>query len=157
MGNRSLTTKKEVCMSAAWVVVADASRARIFTADTASGPLVEIQTLAHPEARLHEGDLVSDRPGRDRNSGMRGHDLGHGNDAKQEEATRFASQVSEALECGRTNNRFKKLYVVAAPNFLGLMRKNRSSSLEKMVAAEISKNMAGHELDDIRKCLPQYL
>ncbi len=144
-------------MSVAWVVVADASRARIFSAENPSGPLVEIQTLAHPEARLHEGDLVSDKSGRDRNTGSGSHDMGNQNEAKQEEAIRFASQVGQALECGRTNKQFKKLYVVAAPGFLGLMRKNRTGSLQKMVTAEISKNMASHDVADIRKCLPDYL
>ena len=95
-------------MSVAWVVVADASRARIFSAENPSGPLVEIQTLAHPEARLHEGDLVSDKSGRDRNSGSGSHDMGNQNEAKQEEAIRFASQVGQALECRRTNKQFKK-------------------------------------------------
>ena len=52
-------------MSNICVVVADSSRARVFTADKPAGPLNEIETLNNPEGRLHEGDLVSDRGGRD--------------------------------------------------------------------------------------------
>ncbi|MCW8920233.1 MAG: host attachment protein, partial [Sedimenticola sp.] len=73
-------------MNAAWVVVADTSRARIFSAENAFSPLVEIQTLDHPEARLHPGDLVSDKSGRDRSTGARSHDIGHLDEAKHDEA-----------------------------------------------------------------------
>ncbi|PLY16575.1 MAG: host attachment protein [Sedimenticola sp.] len=144
-------------MSAAWVVVADTSRARIFSAEKPASTLIEIQTLAHPASRLHEGDLISDKPGRDRNSAAGSHDLGNGDEAKQVEAIKFASQVCEALECGRTNHRFKKLYIIAAPSFLGTLRKHQSSALQQMIADEVSKNLATHDINDIRKNLPDYL
>jgi protein required for attachment to host cells len=144
-------------MSQAWIVVADTSRARIFSAEKPASSLVEIQTLAHPASRLHEGDLVSDKPGRDRSASSRSHDMGHEGDAKQEEAVRFASQVCETLECGRTNGRFRKLYVIAAPSFLGMLRKQQTSSLQRVVAGEVSKNLAGHDINDIRRNLPDSL
>ncbi|MES9856890.1 MAG: host attachment protein [Sedimenticola sp.] len=144
-------------MSVAWVVVADSSQARIFSAEKSTSSLEEIHTLNHPEGRLHQGDLVSDRPGRDRNAGTGSHDMGHEADAKNEAATRFAAQVGETLECGRTNGRFNKLYVVASPGFLGMLRKQQSSSLQKMVSGEISKNLASHDASEIRKSLPQRL
>ena len=60
-----------------WVVVADNSRARIFTAEKAASPLTEVRDLTYPEARLHEGDLVTDKSGRDRNPGTGAHGLGN--------------------------------------------------------------------------------
>ncbi|MEJ1298199.1 MAG: host attachment protein [Candidatus Sedimenticola sp. (ex Thyasira tokunagai)] len=144
-------------MSLAWVVVADSSQARIFSVDKPTSSLEEIHTLNHPEGRLHQGDLVSDRPGRDRNAGTGSHDMGHEADAKNEAAVRFAAQVDETLECGRTNGRFNRLYVVASPSFLGMLRKQQSSSLQKMVTGEISKNLASHDISDIRKNLPKRL
>ena len=144
-------------MSAAWVVVADTSRARIFSVDKPASKLVEIQTLTHPEGRLHEGDLVTDKPGRENSSTYGSHNLGSGGEAKQEEAVKFASQVCEALECGRTNHRFQKLYVIAAPSFLGTLRKHQSSALQQLIAKEVSKNLSTHDINDIRKNLPDFL
>ena len=144
-------------MNKVWVIAADASRARIFTASTPSSPLVEIQTLTHPEARLHQGDLVSDRPGRDRNSGGGSHDMGHETDAKEEEAVRFAAYVCDTIEKGRISGKCDKLYIVAAPSFLGLLRKQKCESAKKITALEISKNLATHSAADIRKNLPKYL
>jgi protein required for attachment to host cells len=144
-------------MSKIWVVVSDTTRARIFNAPKGKGPLTELAALSHPEGRLHEGDLVSDRSGRDRNSGSGSHDMGHEVSAKEEEADRFASYVCEELEAARVKGDFLKLYLVAAPQFLGLLRKHKSSGLDKLVVEEISKNLAGHSPEEIRKALPEYL
>ncbi|MEJ1415691.1 MAG: host attachment protein [Candidatus Sedimenticola sp. (ex Thyasira tokunagai)] len=144
-------------MNPNWIVVADNSRARIFSADTPNSPLTEIATLAHPEARLHEGDLVSDQPGREHNPVSMSHDLGSESDAKHEEAVRFAGQVCQTLEHARNDGRFDELYIIAAPAFLGIMRKHEPSPLKQRVAGEVAKNMAGHSVADIRKCLPARL
>lgn len=144
-------------MSAIWVVVADASRARIFRAEKPVSPLVEIETLAHPQARLHESDLVSDRNGRDRSSGGMSHGVGNDSEAKHEESIRFAIQLNETLDSGRNQGRFEKLYLIAAPEFLGTLRKHRSSPLEKLIAAEVPKNLATHKPEQIRKTLPLHL
>ena len=144
-------------MGSIWIVVADSSRARIFTAETGHSAMVEIQTLAHPAARLHEGDLVSDKAGREWDGGATSHDMDGESGAKQEEAVRFASEVCQVLESGRTSGQFDKIYVIAAPGFLGTLRKQQSSSLQKLVCAEVPKNMANHDISDIRKHLPERL
>ncbi len=144
-------------MNAAWVVVADTCRARIFEVEDAFSPLVEIQTLNHPESRLHNSDLVSDRPGRGRKSGHRSHDVGHLSEAKHDEAIRFASEVCATLESGRSKGHFNKLHVIAAPSFLGLLRKQQPLPLQKMVATEISKNLTCQDVQTIRSNLPNRL
>jgi len=139
-----------------WVLVADNSRARFFAAEKAKGPLREVQDLVHPQARLRAGDLVTDRPGRDRNPGVGGHDVGE-DSPKLDGADRFALEVCGALEAGRTGGAFSKLYVVAAPQFLGLLRKHQSASLRQLVAGEVHKNLTTHDSADIRRYLPDYL
>ena len=47
-----------------WLIVADNSTARIFTMETRSSPINEIETIVHTEARLHEQDMTSDLPGK---------------------------------------------------------------------------------------------
>jgi len=145
-------------MSTAWIIVADAGHARIFSAEEPNGALTEIQTLTCPEARLHEGDIVSDSPGREHNaSGSGSHDVGHTSGAKQEVAIRFAEQVCEVIESGRIANRFKRLYVIAAPAFLGMLRKHYSSAASQLIAGEIDKNLTTHDALEIRGQLPKRL
>ena len=144
-------------MSNIWVAVADSCRARIFEAETPSAPLVEIQTLTHPQARLHEGDLTTDRSGRDTNSDKGSHGLGGEHQAKEEEAMRFANTVCGTLESGAKQGSFKKLYIISAPAFLGLLRKHRSTTVKQVVVEELPKNLATQDAETIRSHLPAYL
>lgn len=140
-----------------WVLVADNSRARFFAAEKAASPLQELRDLLYPEARLHEGDLVTDKPGRDRNPGNGAHGFGSDDSVKQDGADRFALEVCNALESARNEGAFGKLYVVAAPQFLGLLRKHQSTPLKQMIAGEVDKNLTTQQTEAIRKHLPDYL
>lgn len=145
-------------MSKAWVVVADSGHARLFSAEQSDNNLEEIHTLSCPEARLYEHDLVSDGPGRERNtSGSGSHDVGHTSDAKQTAMIRFAKQISEVIESGRIAGQFNRLYVVAAPAFLGILRKHYSSAASQLIKAEVDKNLTAHDVIEIRKHLPKLL
>jgi protein required for attachment to host cells len=143
---------------AIWVLVADNSRARFFTAEKPAGPLTETRDLANPEARLHEGDLVSDKTGRDRNpSTGTAHGVGADASHKQEGADRFALHVCDELDAARAAGDFHKLYILAAPAFLGLLRKHQSAPLKQTIVAELDKNLATQDPAAIRKHLPEYL
>lgn len=144
-------------MSKIWVVVADASRARIFTADKPADSLTEIETLSNPEARLHEGDLVSDRGGRNSSGEGARHGYGVNNTAKEETTNRFAAEVCKHLEKGRNSRAIGKLYVMAAPHFLGLLRKHQSDALRGLISNEIANDLTTQSPDRIRAQLPEYL
>ncbi|MBK1720986.1 host attachment protein [Thiocystis violacea] len=140
-----------------WILVADNSRARIFSAEKATGPITEISSMTFPEGRLHEGDLITDKGGRSQTPGAGVHGV-NGEDAhKQENADRFASLLCEDLEAARNQGRFRKLYIMAAPALLGLLRKHQSSSLRQMVAGELDKNLTTQPPEAIRKHLPDFL
>lgn len=144
-------------MSNTWIVVADACRARIFSADKPAGPLQEIETLSNPQARLHEGDLVSDKGGRDNDRNGSSHGLGNANSAKEETANRFAGEVCARLEDGRQRKAFSKLYVIGGPRFLGMLRKHQSAALRSLISDEIAKDLTTQTRERIRLQLPEYL
>jgi len=144
-------------MNAAWIVVADTCRARFFAAEDPAGPLLEIETLSNPEARLHEGDLVSDRGGRGRSAHGVSHGLDSGAKTKDENANRFAGLVCDHLERGRQNRAFDRLYIVGAPTFLGLLRKHQSAELHGLISDEIAKDLSTLRPDRIREWLPEHL
>lgn len=140
------------------VLVADASRARIFSAATSKDDLVEIVDLFHPESKLHPRELATDGPGVtfDRN-GQGLHSMGQQVDVKKQEAIRFAKEVSERLIAVLQKNRFHKLYIVAAPAFLGLLRNSFSTTVSKMITGEIDKNLTAFDPEHIRTYLPERL
>ncbi len=141
---------------AIWVLVADASRARLFKALKRNGPLEELRDWAHPESRLHEGDLVTDGDGS--NQGPGGH---HGVAAdpvhKTAEAERFAIELARDLDRARSSGDFSRMYLVAPPRFLGLFRRHASGELLERLSEEIAKDLTTHSPEAIRRQLPQYL
>ena len=50
-------------MTTTWILVAERSRARIFTLQNRVAPLQELESLVHPQSRLKESELVSDHAG----------------------------------------------------------------------------------------------
>ncbi|HEY5601693.1 MAG TPA: host attachment protein [Gammaproteobacteria bacterium] len=140
------------------VMVADASRARFFSAETAMGGLTEIDTMVHPESKLHPSEMASDKPGRTSNrSGQGVNSLDTEVDPKRQEAIRFAKEVSHRLDMVRQQNKYSRLYVVAAPTFLGMLRNNLHSETKKWIAGEINKDLTALSVIDIRTHLPERL
>ena len=145
-------------MANIWVVVAESSRAKIFTMNTPDGALNLKETFEHPEARQHEQFLVSDLPGRTFDS------AGQGRHAKEEEvgpkkqeAIRFAKEITDYLEQARTRNEIERLVLVAPPQFLGLLRDSLSAKSAALVSQEIHKDLVKLDPLDTRRHLPARL
>ncbi len=141
-----------------WVMVADASRARFFKSDNRNGALEEMEDRLHVESRLKGRDLETDGPGRsfDR-AGQGRHAMGKEVDVKTHEAQRFAHELCDYLDQAAARNEFDRLYVMAAPTFLGMLRECLANNARKRVAGEISKDMVNQDLKAIRAALPDFL
>ena len=139
-----------------WVLVADAGRARLFKAVKRNGPLEELRDWVHPASRQHERDLVSDDDGSQRGPAGR-----HGVDSepvhKLEEEERFAQELMGELEKAAKSGEFSRLYLVAAPKFLGMLRKHAPADLLDKVPEQIAKDLSAQDAAAIRKALPEYL
>ncbi len=144
-------------MKLAWVVVADNTCARIFTADMASSPLNEIDRFAHTAGRLHDREMTSDLPGKIKSDNGGGHAFEQPTDPKKHEADNFAHYIADYLETARNGHKFENLLIVAEPSFLGLLRNHLSEQIKKQISFELDKNVATLSSDEIRKHLPQYL
>lgn len=140
------------------IVVADSARARIFTADSAHSPLNEIETMAHPEGRMHEQDMVTDMPGKDSGKGGGGdHAFQEKIEPKEEEMIEFAKRLADYLDETRKANKLNKLLLVAAPAFLGELRTHLSKETSEKIVFELDKNLAQHSIEDIRQHLSKFL
>jgi protein required for attachment to host cells len=142
-------------MKPAWILIADSSRARIFTAENSVAELVEIESLTHSEGRLLDQDLVSDQPGRSKESDASGGHVYVGEiDPKEQENIHFAKRVAQHL-CHELNlNKFEHLFVVASPAFLGILRQACSNQLKKHIAFSLNKNVVTKTPKQIRAYLP---
>ncbi len=101
-------------MKLTWILVADSSRARIFKAENSSS-LDEIEGLSHPEGQMHEQDLTSDLPGRDKDQvGSGKHSFQAQVEPKQQEAITFAKRIATHLDESYSAKKFEQLMVIAS-------------------------------------------
>lgn len=143
-------------MARTWVIVADSSRAHIYAADKPLMPLHELEMIDYPSARLHERELISDKSGRAFESvGSTRHAFESNTSPKEQEAIKFARELSSRIEAGRNKGEFAKLILVAPPAFLGTLRKYLSTETSKLVTREVDKNLTHHSAETVREHLPE--
>ncbi len=140
------------------IVVADGSRARILSAQSGSGPLQDERDYIHSESRLREQDLVAGETGSGNDSGGYGkHSMGHEKATHQRQAEIFAHELCGEIEKVRQSSDLRKIYLVAAPKFLGLLRNNLSKQCTDLLFVEVNKDLVNHSIEDIRSHLPNSL
>lgn len=144
-------------MEPTWILVADSARARLFSVDRPRGPLAEHADYVNPADRLREQDLETDAPGR--GAGRNGARFAMGGDegAKAHYAERFAKELAGVLHHGRVAGEFARLYVMAAPNFLGALRRVLDGPTAQCITAAFPKDVVREKPDAIRKHLPYRL
>ncbi len=141
-----------------WILVADSSRGRIFSAETSTSALNEIETLVHPEGRLHEQEMDSDLPGKGRGAaGAGGHAYQDETEPKEQEVIDFAKRIAKHLDDARKAKKYERLLIVSAPAFLGELRNQFPDAVSKSICFDLDKNLTMHSTDDIRKHLPERL
>ncbi len=124
-----------------WIIVANSSHATIYRM-TKFPKMEQISTFDHPESRLHDIDLVSTRPGRGfESTGTTRHAYQQMTDPKHTEIDIFAKSLSDYLDAAFLKGDFSRLYVVANPSFLGLLRKHLNAKTQHSVVGEIAKDM----------------
>ena len=63
----------------------------------------------------------------------------------------FSKTLSRFLDKARSQHRYEKLYLIAPPEFLGLMRENLSKEVRKLTAEEINKDLSWFDARDIER------
>lgn len=140
-------------MKRSWILVANKSNARIFERKSRKDFKL-VGSLTNPEAKLNEGERVSDR------NGSMAQSNGHGQQsftpkttAKEHNEEIFAKEINEFLEKNRNQNKFDDLEIVAAPSFLGVIRNNLDKELNKQVSNCLNKDFSQRSDDEIRKLM----
>ncbi|WP_158543519.1 host attachment protein [Dyella solisilvae] len=141
-----------------WIVVANRAVARLFRASQPLGPLEEMDSFIHPEGRLPEHELVSDRAGRGlERMGVGGYAEDQDTTVAAHETASFALELSRFLQKARTAGQFDALVLIAAPAFLGAMRERLDGSTRGRVTLEVDKNLVHLDAAAIRGYLPERL
>lgn len=150
-------------MESTWIVLADEGRARILELRKPGHDLEEVEELTDPAAHAHNADFRHDAYGRrapadSRSAGGEGAmpataTASAGEEKLDHEAELFARRVSERLTQAHRQHRYHDLRIVAAPKFLGRLRKALDREVSEVVVDEIDKDLL--QLD--RRTLTQRL
>lgn len=136
------------------IAVAQKAVARFFRHPAAGEPLEELETLDHPQSALHNGDLVTDSPGATKERmGPQVRAMQPQQTAKEREAENFARQVAARIRDARLSNEYDRAVVIAAPEFLGLLRASLDPTESAFITDEIAKNVATHDRASIERQL----
>lgn len=69
----------------------------------------------------------------------------------------FARELARFLETAHTAGRYQTLYLIAAPHFLGLVRKQLSQAVGDTLALTLDADVTQHTPRAIREHLPKFL
>jgi len=121
-----------------WVMVANASQAKLFSTTGPQRGLQLVKELTHPESREKTSNLISDRSG-SRNG------TGHGaftqaTDPKHHEAERFAQEITRELEHGLAKKAYDRLILVASAPFVGLVNSRLPGQVRSRLSESIDKD-----------------
>ncbi len=125
----------------AWILVADGSRARLFSASKRGEPWKLIEQFEHPETRERTGEITPTERGTQKQA------FGSGRPAMQPkmaprdvEELHFAQQLRDKLVDGLKHNSYGGLVLVAPPKFLGQLKGMLDSQTSKCVVATVDKD-----------------
>lgn len=135
-----------------WIVVANRSEVKFFSADPKrGGPVEYVSKLENPRGRLRNGDINADKPGA---FGLPG--TGHGSarvgpqSPVERVAQEFAIEIVDALTTAKSLQQFEALILIADPHFLGILRNNLSKELARLVVREEAKDLNLVTADEVR-------
>lgn len=142
-----------------WVLVADGHRARVFEVDVTSAALIELDDFLNPEARMAEHELATDARGRFSGKGK------HAQSRPAEPNTTalkhsdelFCKKIASHLEQHYDKHDYSEISIVAAPAFLGMLRKKIPKKIQKIIREEICKDVTSMTPPKMHTYLKEHL
>jgi protein required for attachment to host cells len=125
------------------VINANSAVCRMYRYDIHPVQLILLKELNHPENKLKNQDLISDKPGH-----YQAHDISHIRgaysphmDAKEIELDNFCREIARELNHVRAENAYEKLIVIAAPHMNGCLFEHLDKHVKELVVNNIKKDL----------------
>jgi protein required for attachment to host cells len=126
------------------VLVANASRARLFERDAENGAMRETASFVHPQSRMKGSELGRDRPGQAfKGEARTAYEPPTG--PHQKESTEFARELAQRLEALALTRRYPRLAVLASNPFLGDLNKELGAATRKLLQAAVALDLTAFD------------
>jgi protein required for attachment to host cells len=140
-----------------WILVSDASRARLFSTELREHDWKMVEEFEHPEGRQTSSEIrPSSPPGKSQQSSAPGaHHTAFEprTTPKEAEAERFAHLLCEHLDHAVQRAAFDHLVLVAPPHMLGVLREKLKNPVASRVRATVNKDLARLSGSELRERL----
>jgi protein required for attachment to host cells len=132
-------------MTNTWILVAHDAGARVFESRGPGKGIDLVETIEHPEGRMRDRDIDSDRPGRSfrKDSGdPRRAAMSRKEGPHDRAVSNFARALTDKLQQARMENQYERLVLVAPPRLLGLLRSSLDGPTAQLVVGSLDKDLA---------------
>lgn len=137
-----------------WILVGNASRMRLFSADERGEDWRLLEELHHEESRARNADLQEQRD--NPNAGtLHGPPPETEPDGRRElEHDRFARELAGRLDKGVDSHLFERLIIAAPPEFLGRLRKSLSKRAIQRLVLDLDADYSNVPARDLPNRVP---
>ncbi|MGC1183139.1 host attachment protein [Legionella sp.] len=142
---------------ATWVLVLNSNDCRIYKLSTKPYQLTFLKEILHPESKLRDIELTSDKPGRYKTG-----DSAHGtftqpSDPKEIQVDDFSRQVAKELNKDRNIEAYNNLIVVAPPHMSGLLFQHLNKHVKNLVTHNIKNDILNLTESELAEFLHQHI
>ncbi len=140
-----------------WILVSDASRAKLFTTELPETPWSLLKEFDNPDGRKTSHEIEpSSPPGRmqvAKSVGAQRSAMEPHRTPKEAAADRFAHELATFVQSARNKSEFDMLVLVAPPHFLGVLRELMATHLGPALAKTVDKDLTACDGAELRERL----
>jgi protein required for attachment to host cells len=141
-------------MKTTWILIANASEARLFKTEKHPKDMELIDEFHHPESRQKVVNLVTGGIGSYRKaSSTPKSSFEEPTNPKQVEVENFAHELAAKLNEGRNKNLYKNLVLIAPSQFRGLLNKYCNEHVKSLILVALNKDYTKLKKDELSQCL----
>lgn len=142
---------------ATWVLILNSNDCRIYQLSAEPSQLTLVKEIVHPESKLRDIELTSDKPGR-----YQAGNLAHGafsqpSDPKEIEIEDFSRQVAKELNEARNIQAYNYLIIVAPPHMNGLLFQHLNKHVKDLVTHNIKNDILNLTEPELIEFLHQHM
>ncbi|ATB30859.1 host attachment protein [Melittangium boletus] len=139
---------------ALWILVANASRARLFSTDERAEKWDLREELFHEESRQRSVDLLNQPENPNAGTLRKPSAENEPNGRQSLEHDRFARQLAERLERGLNDRAYERLVIAAPPEFLGRLRKVISQRVHQHLMMDLRADYSNIPAQELPERIP---
>lgn len=144
-------------MKRTWILFTTATHAMLFENRGLGVNYHKVDEFEHPESRLRNREIVSDKPGRNFQSTDGRRSSYEGVDHKEELIKEFAHELALYLNKGRAEQAFDELLLVSEPRFLGYLKEYLDKKTASMLRKSVNKSLTDPDDKKIEQLIKEVL